>query len=245
MAFLGRRQAMNLHTQTKTKPRDELRDAIADRDQAADRVRATAATLARSERIAASARYALERLGDVDAEILARATALARKAAEAGGDKPEIGTPAHLEEKRHRRDVARQELAAAEAARSQLTEEHAAAQREHERREREVAAAADAVIAEESISIYVRYVQSVEAARAAFDDMAIISGMTVQAAPRWADRTPLPGLPPLVTRAVSMGFGHRDKPPPVERTSRSAEWEDLRRRLRLSADAQIIATGRE
>jgi hypothetical protein len=233
---------MNAHAHVKAKSsaREALRDAIATRDQAAARVRETAAILARSERNAASARWALDRLGDVDAEILARATALARKAAEAGGDKPEIGTPAHLEEKRHRRDVARQELAAAEAARSQLTEEHAAAQGEHERREREVAAAADAVIAEESIKLYVRYVQAVEAARAAFDDMATISGMTVQHGPRWVDRTPLPGLPPLVARAVSMGFGHRDDPPPGERRGpRSAEWEELRRQLRLSADAEI------
>jgi hypothetical protein len=48
---------------------------------------------------------------------------------------------------------------------------------------------------------------------------------------------------PLVARAASVGFGHRDEPPPGQRTSRSAEWEDLRRRLRLSADAQIIHCG--
>jgi hypothetical protein len=234
---------MNAHAHVKAKSsaREALRDAIATRDQAAARVRETAAILARSERNAASARWALDRLGDVDAEILARATALARKAAEAGGDKPEIGTPAHLEEKRHQRDVARQELAAAEAARSQLTDAHAAALREHERCEREVVAAADAVIAEESIQLYVRYVQAVEAARAAFDDMAAISSMTVQTGPRWADRTQLPGLPPLVARAVSVGFGHRDEPPLGQRSTRgrSAEWEDLRRRLRENADAEI------
>jgi hypothetical protein len=80
-----------------------------------------------------------------------------------------------------------------------------------------------------------KYVQAVQAARAAFDDMATISGMTVQAGPRWADRTPLPGLPPLVARTVSMGFGHRDEPPPgqVRGPDRSA------RRLQLSADSQI------
>jgi hypothetical protein len=35
-----------------------------------------------------------------------------------------------------------------------------------------------------------------------------------------------------------MGFGHRDEPPPGERRDarRSAEWDDLRRRLRRSAD---------
>jgi hypothetical protein len=96
------------------------------------------------------------------------------------------------------------------------------------------------VIAEESIQLYVRYVQAVEAARAAFDDMATISSMTVQTGPRWADRAQLPGLPPLVARAVSMGFGHRDESPPGERRDpRSAVWEELRQRLRTSAEAEL------
>jgi hypothetical protein len=71
--------------------------------------------------------------------------------------------------------------------------------------------------------------------------MVAISGMTVQHGPRWVDRTQLPGLPPLVARAVSVGFGHRDAPPLGERIAsrRSAAWEDLRRRLWESADAEI------
>jgi hypothetical protein len=234
---------MNAHAHVKAKSsaREALRDAIATRDQAAARVRETAAILARSERNAASARWALDRLGDVDAEILARATALARKAAEAGGDKPEIGTPAHLEEKRHRRDVARQELAAAEAARSQLTKEHAAAQGEHERRVNNVAKAADAVIAEMSLLTWGRYVQAIEPARAAWDDLTVICGMEVQNGPRWVDRTRLPGLAPGLAEAVGRGFGHRDESPPGESgaSRRSAAWEDFRRRLRESADAEI------
>jgi hypothetical protein len=227
---------MNAHT--KLPARETLRVAIATRDKAAIHLREAAATMARAGRLATEAQRRLDVLGDVDGEVLAHATAAYRTFAEAGGERPAAGIPAHLAEKQRHRDAARQELAAAEAARSQLTEEHAAAQGEHERREREVLRATDSVIAEESISIYVRYVQAIEAARAAFDDMAAISSMTVQTGPRWVDRTPLPGLPPLVARAVSMGFGHRDEPPPGERRDarRSAEWDDLRRRLRRSAD---------
>jgi hypothetical protein len=230
---------MNAHT--KLPAREALRVAIATRDEAAARVREAAGTLARADRLATDAQRRLDVLGDVDGQVLAHATAAYRTFAEVGGERPDLGTPAHLAERQRARDAVRQELAAATAAQAQLGDEHAAAQGEHGRREREVAAAADAVIAEESISIYVRYVQAVEAARAAFDDMVAISGMTVAHGPRWVDRTQLPRLPPLVARAVSMGFGHRDEPPSPggRRAPRSAEWEELRRQLRLSADAEI------
>jgi hypothetical protein len=235
---------MNAHA--KLPAREALRAAIAVRDEAATRVREAAATLARAGRLTADAQRRLDVLGDVDGEVLAHATAAYRTFAEAGGERPDLATPAHLTERQRKRDAARQELAAAGAAQAQLAGEHAAAQAEHERRERQVAAAADAVIAEESISIYVRYVQAVEAARAAFDDMATISGMTVQTGTRWADRTQLPGVPPLVARAVTVGFGHRDEPPPGERrtSSRAEAWEELRRRLRLSADAEFCSMRR-
>jgi hypothetical protein len=227
---------MNAHT--KPSAREALRAAIAVRDEAAARVPEAAATLARAGRLAADAQRRLDGLGDVDGQVLAHATAAYRNFAENGGERPDLGTPAHLAERQRTRDAARQELAAANAAQAQLGEEHAGALRDYERCEREVTAAADGVITEESI---VRYVQAVEAARAAFDDMAAISGMTVQTGPRWADRTPLPGLPPLVTHAVRMGFGHREEPPPgqVRGPDRSAAWEDLRRRLQLSGDSQI------
>jgi hypothetical protein len=132
-------------------------------------------------------------------------------------------------------------LLAGTAAQAELAAEHAAAKREHERCENNVAKAADAVIAEESISIYVRYVQAVEAARAAWDDLTVICGMEVQNGPRWVDRTRLPGLVPGLVEAVGRGFGHRDESPPGESgaSRRSAAWEDFRRRLRENADAEI------
>jgi hypothetical protein len=144
-------------------------------------------------------------------------------------------------ERKATRDNLWQELAASEAARGLLAEEHAAAQTERDRRDRHVATAADAVIADEAVPIYVRYVQAVETARAAYDDMLAISGMTEQLyGPRWVDRAPLPGLPPLVARAVNLGFGHRDEPPPRgPRAPRSANWAELRHRLLSNADAQI------
>jgi hypothetical protein len=221
--------------------REVLRAAIAVRDEAATRLREAAATLARAGRLAADAQRRLDVLGDVDSEILGHAAQAFRVSAESGGERPEVATPAHLAEKQRHRDAARQELAAAQAAQAELGDEHAAAQGEYGRREREVAVAADAVIAEESIQIFVRYVQAVEAAHTAFDDMAAISGMTVQTGPRWANRTQLPGVPPLVAQAVSMGFGHRDEAPPGHRDSagRSAHWEELRRRLRQSAEAKL------
>jgi ATPase subunit of ABC transporter with duplicated ATPase domains len=84
---------------------------------------------------------------------VAHATAAYRAFAQAGGERPDVGTPAHLAERQRDRDAARQELAVASAAQAQLAGEHAAALREHERREREVAAAADRVIAEMSLAI--------------------------------------------------------------------------------------------
>jgi hypothetical protein len=171
--------------------------------------------------------------------VLAHATAAYRTFAESGGDRPDLGTPAHLAERRRACDAARQELAAAQAARAELGDGHAAAQREHERCERAVAAAADGVIAEMSLATYVRYTRAVEAAREAWDDLEVICAMTVSTGPRWVDRTPLPGLPPGLAEVVSRGFGHRDEPPLSERVAsrRSAAWEDLRHRLRLNADA--------
>ena len=169
---------MNAHAHTKLPAREALRAAISVRDEAAARVREAAATLARAGRLATDAQRRLDVLGDVDGQVLAHATAAYRTFAESGGDRPDAGTPAHLVERQRQRDAARQELAAAEAARSQLTEEHAATQGEHERHEREVAAAADAVIAEMALLAWGRYVQAIEAARAAWDDAASICGMT-------------------------------------------------------------------
>jgi hypothetical protein len=86
----------------------------------------------------------------------------------ASGPRPAAGVPAPLAEKQRQRDAAKQELAAAEAAQAELATAHAAAQGEHERHEREVAAAADAVIAEESIRFYIDYARA-ELAYAFFD----------------------------------------------------------------------------
>jgi hypothetical protein len=131
--------SMNAHT--KPSAREALRAAIAVRDEAAARVREAAATLARAGRLAADAQRRLAALGDVDGQVLAHATAAYRAFAEAGGERPDLATPAHLAERQRARDIARQELAAASAAQAELSDEHAAALREHERREREVAAA--------------------------------------------------------------------------------------------------------
>jgi hypothetical protein len=243
VAGIFRGEGWLMNANTKPSARQALRAAIAVRDEAAARVREAAATMARADRLAAGARIHLHLLRDIDEQIAAHHAAAYKIFVENGGERPDISTPQHLAEKQRNRDTAQQEFAAAQAAQAELAAEHAAARLEHDRCENHVSRAADAVIAEESIHIYVRYVQAVEAARAAFDDMATISGMTVQHGPRWVDRTQLPGLPPLVARAVGMGFGHRDEPPPGERraSDRSAAWDDLRRQLRESADAALAS----
>jgi hypothetical protein len=228
---------MNAHT--KPSARETLRAAIAVRDNAAARVREAAATLTRAGRLTADAQRRLAALGDVDGQVLAHATAAYRTFAAAGGERPDVGTPTHLAERQRARDTARQELAAASAAQAELADEHAAAQGEHERREREVAAAADAVIVEQTIKLYAAYVDAIKAARTAWDGMVAITAMT-----QAGSRLSLPGLEPLITHTIRLGFGHREDElmPPLLRPAVdpiASAWEDLRRRLHQDADAQI------
>jgi hypothetical protein len=83
-------------------------------------------------------------------------------------------------------------------------------------------------------------VREIEAARAAWDDLRVICGTTVQNGPRWADRTHLPGLPEGLVEAMNEGFGHRCEPMGQSYAAqRSAAWGDFRRRLRENADAEI------
>jgi hypothetical protein len=228
---------MNVHT--KPSARETLRAAIAVRDEAAARVREAAGTLARAGRLATDAQRRLDVLGDVDGQVLAHATAAYRTFAESGGGRPDVGTPAHLVERQHARNAARQELAAESAAQTQLAEEHAAALREHERRERAVAAAADSVIAEMSLAVYGRYVKAIEEAGAAWDDVEAICGMTVQKGPRWADRERLPGLPDGLIEAVGRGFGHRDEMGQRHVAPRSTAWATVRQRLLANPEADV------
>lgn len=228
---------MNAHA--KAPLRAVLRAAIEARDAAAERLREASAALDRADQGAVRAQLRLRQIGDVDAEILAHSAAAYRTYAVSGGDPPSADVPPHLAEKRGRRDAAQAELAAAKAAQAQLAGEHAAAQTEHQRCDRAVAEAADAVVADMSLLALGRYVQAIRAARAAWDDVAAIAGMTVQTGPTWAMRAPLPGLPDGLADMVARGFGKLAELRPGESRApgRSATWEDLRRRLRVSADA--------
>jgi hypothetical protein len=61
------------------------------------------------------------------------------------------------------------------------------------------------VLAEQAVITYVRYRKVVEEAHAAFDDLALICGLTVQSGTRWATRTALPGLPHSLGEVVARG----------------------------------------
>jgi hypothetical protein len=77
----------------------------------------------------------------------------------------------------------RRELAAAQPAQRELAGEHAAALREHERRDREVGATADAVNCEMLLLIWGRYVQAIKAARSAWDEVGAIWRQPCRPAP--------------------------------------------------------------
>jgi hypothetical protein len=158
--------------------REVLRAAITARDEAAPAYerpprRWRAPSASRPTRSAGSPRSATW------TARFSHATAAYRTFAEAGGERPDLGTPPHLAERQRTRNAVRRELAAAQAAQAELADGHAAAQRQQERCEREVAAAADAVIAEMALALYGGYARAVEAARAAWDDLEVICGMTV------------------------------------------------------------------
>jgi hypothetical protein len=229
---------MNAHT--KRPARAVLRAAIEARDVAAAREREAAAALGRADQSVARARLRLHQVRDVDAEILAHNAAAYRTHAVVGGDPPAADVPPHLAEKRGRRDACAAELAAAKAAQAQLAGEHAAAQTEHQRCDRAVAEAADAVVADMSLLALGRYALAIRAARAAWADVAAIAGMTVQTGLTWAERAPLPGLPDGLVDTVARGFGYQPEPIPGQAPpARSAVWEDLRRRLRDDAGAEL------
>jgi hypothetical protein len=222
----------------KTLPaREALRAAIVIAEVSKTHLRQAAATLARADQMASDAQRRLDVLGDVDAEIVAHRAVSYKSWAADGGERPNISTPQHLAERQRQRDVAQQELAAAKAAQAELAAEHAAALLEHERCENNVAKAADAVVAGMAVPALGRYVQAIEAARIAWGDVASIAGMVVQRGPRWVDRVPMPGVPDGVREVLDRGFGNLLGERVASR--RSTDWEDLRRRLRQNADAQL------
>jgi hypothetical protein len=238
---------MNAHAHAdvdlKTLPaREALRAAIVTAEVSTAHLRQAAATLARADRLATDAQRRLDVLGDVDGQVLAHATVAYRTFAEIGGERPNISTPQYLAERQRQRDVAQQELAAAKAAQAEIAAEHASTLIEHNQCEREVATAADAVVADMVLPALGRYVQAIEAARIAWDDVASIAGMVVQRGTRWVDRVPMPGVPDGVREVLDRGFGNLAGPLLGERVAsrRSTDWEDFRRRLRQDANARII-----
>jgi hypothetical protein len=232
---------MNMQTKPPA-PRTVLRQAIADRDAAAGRERTAAAALDQADHNIAGPRLRLHLARDVDAEILADATARYRAFAEAGGDAPTIDVPEHLAEKRRQRDTAKAELDAAKAAQAQLARAHADAQTERQQYDRRVAAAADAVLADMALPALGVYARAIREARQAWGDAAAIVRLVVPTAPAWAPdmHMPQPALPNGVREMLERGFG--SEPSPCDQShppARAAAWEDLRRRLRENADAEM------
>jgi hypothetical protein len=219
-----------MNAQMSPPARDILRAAITARNDAAARVLLAAAALDRAHRAASAAQVRFYETGNPDAEILAHAMAQYRAYAEAGGPPPSADVPPALAERQRQRDVARHEMAAADAARAELAGAHAAALNEHAHREKAVATAADTVVAEQAVLALGRYGQAIRQARAAWDDASAIAVMTVSTGPTWAQRARMPSLPPGLVDAINRGFGN------VEPQDRSAAWEDLRPRLRGNAD---------
>lgn len=225
-----------MNAPTKIPTRDMLRAAIVERDAAAGRERECAGALDRADRMASGAKIRLHQLGDVDAAILAHATAQYRAFAETGGDAPTVDVPAHLQAKRTQRDAAKTELDAAKAAQAQLAGEHAAAQTERQRCERAIAQAADAVIAELALPALGLYVARIREARQSWSDAQAIVRMITPAPPSWSPDmvVAVPGLPDSVRQMLARGFG--TQPDPSEPPGRAAAWADFRRRLRENAD---------
>jgi hypothetical protein len=228
-----------MNAPTKIPTRDMLRAAIVERDAAAGRERECAGALDRADRMASGAKIRLHQLGDVDAAILAHATAQYRVFAQRGGEPPAADVPPHLAEKRAARDAARAEHDAAKAAQSQLAGEHAAAQTERQRCDRAVIAAADAVVAEMALPALGAYVAAIREARQAWSDAEAIVRLVVPAPPSWAKEMHMPvvGLPDSVRSMLDRGFG--TEPGPSEPPGRAAAWASLRERLRTDPDAEL------
>lgn len=230
-----------MNAPTKIPTRDMLRAAIVERDAAAGRERECAGALDRADRMASGAKIRLHQLGDVDAEILAHATAQYREFAQRGGEPPAADVPPHLAEKRAARDAARAELAAAQAAQSQLAGEHAAAQTERQRCDRAAAAAADAVIAAMALPALGIYVAKIREARQSWNEAQAIVRMITPAPPSWSPdaRMSHPSLAEGVREMLDRGFGAEPGPRDQSSPPVAARWEDLRRRLRENADAEL------
>jgi hypothetical protein len=226
-----------MNAQTKPPARDVLRAAIAARAEAAERLREASEAAARAKHLLARAefRVAQRKLDDSNSRQL-RVEALKAYALDPAGGPPLADLAADPPERQRERE----EAAAARAAYDQLGSNVDLREEEHRRAEARVAAAADGVLVDLLLAAYGRYSLAIEAARVAWRDVTAICGMTVDRGPRWLDRTRLPGLPDGLVGAIGRGFGHYDERSPSERCipRRSAEWEDLRRRLRLSADAE-------
>jgi hypothetical protein len=87
---------------------------------------------------------------------------------------------------------------------------------------------ADVVVAEMAIEAYGRYLRAIEEARAAWDNLAVICGTTVQNGPRGVDRMPVPGvLPSSWLTAIAPRCRRVNGVP--QGSDRSTRWEDPRR----------------
>jgi hypothetical protein len=230
---------MNAHT--KPSAREALRAAIAVRDEAAARVREAAATLARSERLAADAQRRLAALGDVDGAIATRRADAYKAWAADGGERPALDVPTELAERQRARGAAAEELAAAQAAHESLSTESASTVHAHGRASDAVFDAAKRVLVEEAERIAAELEEALRHVFALNDELHAISMLSAQRGGQtWAEGRLQ--LSPAVHRRLTTPLDWRPQLPGGQSYAgrRLSGWQTLFMTLQVDPDAARV-----